>query len=92
MAHYLLEYAYVPDILERRGEHRDAHLALLREAYERGEVKIAGAVAEPVDRAVIVWTVEDPGVIEAFVAQDPYVAAGLVTAWTVRPWSVVLGG
>jgi uncharacterized protein YciI len=25
------------------------------------------------------------------VEQDPYVREGLVTAWTVRPWTVVIG-
>jgi uncharacterized protein YciI len=27
---------------------------------------------------------------EAFVAEDPYVAAELVTAWRVEPWNVVV--
>lgn len=30
--------------------------------------------------------------VEAFVAKDPYVAAGLVARWRVRPWTVVIGG
>lgn len=92
MAYYVLEYSYVPDILERRGPHREGHLALLRAAHERGEVPIAGAAGDPVDRAFIVWSVEDRASIEAFVQQDPYVAAGLVSAWTVHPWTVVIGG
>jgi uncharacterized protein YciI len=29
--------------------------------------------------------------VERFAEQDPYVVHGLVTAWTVRPWNVVVG-
>ena len=29
---------------------------------------------------------------EDFARRDPYVANGLVTKWTVRPWAVVIGG
>jgi uncharacterized protein YciI len=28
---------------------------------------------------------------ESFAASDPYVVNGLVTRWTVRPWTVVVG-
>ena len=34
---------------------------------------------------------ESGAAAEAFVAADPYVAAGLVTSWRVRPWTVVVG-
>lgn len=33
----------------------------------------------------------DKGVAESFAQQDPYVANGLVTKWTVRQWTVVAG-
>jgi len=91
MTHLLLEYTLVPDYLERRAPLRDEHLALARAAHERGELRLAGALAEPADRAVLVWATEDRAVVTAFVEQDPYVREGLVTAWTVRPWTVVIG-
>jgi uncharacterized protein YciI len=52
---------------------------------------MAGAVGEPIEGALFVFTGEDQAVIEEFVAQDPYVGEGLVTAWQVRPWNVVVG-
>ena len=52
---------------------------------------LAGVLAEPADRAVLVWVTEDRAVVTAFVEQDPYVREGLVTAWMVRPWTVVIG-
>ena len=89
---YLLLYDYVDDILDRRGPLREEHLGLARAAHERGELAMAGALAEPVDGAVFVWSVDDPSVVEAFVNNDPYVREGLVTGWRIRPWTVVVGG
>jgi uncharacterized protein YciI len=49
-------------------------------------------VGDPVDGAVFVFRADDRSAVERFVADDPYVEAGLVTAWTIRPWNVVIGG
>lgn len=91
MAHLLLEYALADDYLERRAALRDDHLRLAREAHERGELLLAGALPDPYDRALLVWTAPRE-VVEAFAAADPYVVQGLVTGWTVREWNVVVGG
>ncbi len=88
--HLVLEYALADDYLERRGALRDEHLALARAAHERGDLVLAGALPDPYDRALLVWTASRE-VVERFVQQDPYVRHGLVTAWTVRPWNVVVG-
>jgi uncharacterized protein len=89
--HLLLEYALVPDYLERRAALREEHLALARAAHERGELLLAGALPDPFDRALLVWTAPRD-VVEAFAQADPYVRHGLVSAWTVREWNVVVGG
>ena len=88
--HLLLEYTLAEDYLERRTALREDHLSLAREAHERGELLLAGALPDPYDRALLVWTAPRE-VVEAFVAQDPYVVHGLVTGWTVREWNVVIG-
>ena len=88
--HLLLEYTLADDYLERRAALRDDHLALAREAHERGELLLAGALPDPYDRALLVWTAPRD-VVERFAAADPYVTNGLVTGWTVRPWNVVIG-
>jgi uncharacterized protein YciI len=90
--HYLLLYDVVPDYLERRGAHRDAHLSLVREAHARGELLLAGALADPADGAVLVFRGDDPTAAERFAEADPYVRNGLVTRWRVRQWTVVVGG
>jgi uncharacterized protein YciI len=91
MTYYLLEYALVDDYLARRASLREAHLALAREAHGRGDLVLAGALAEPPDRAVLIWRTDDRSVVERFVDDDPYVRQGLVSSWTVRPWTVVVG-
>jgi uncharacterized protein len=87
-----LIYDVTDDYLERRGEFRDEHLGLARGARERGELVLAGAFTDPPDSALLVWSTEDRSVVERFVAADPYVANGLVTAWRIREWNVVVGG
>lgn len=87
----VLTYELVDDYLERRQAFRDEHLGLARTAHERGELVLAGALAEPADHALLVWATDDPSVPQRFAEQDPYVANGLVTRWTVQPWNVVIG-
>ena len=88
--YWLLLYDLVDDYLERRIPLRPEHLGLVQAAHERGELFMAGALDEPADMAVLVWT--DPAAAETFAGQDPYVREGLVTRWRVRSWRVVIGG
>jgi uncharacterized protein len=88
--HLVLEYALVDDYLERRTALREEHLGLARAAHERGELLLAGALPDPYDRALLVWTAPREAV-ERFVEQDPYVRHGLVKDWTIRDWNVVIG-
>ncbi|MDQ4098753.1 MAG: YciI-like protein [Actinomycetota bacterium] len=92
MTYWLLLYDVVDDYVERRAPFRQAHLQLARQAHERGELAMAGALADPADGAVLVFTADDPAVVEAFARADPYVKEGLVTSWRVRRWNVVVGG
>ena len=89
--HFLLIYELAPNYLEERGQFRDEHLELAWQAHERGELVLAGALAEPLDRAVLLFRGDTPRAAEAFVAADPYVRHGLVREWQVRPWTTVVG-
>ena len=88
----VLEYDLVDDYLERRAEFREDHLGLARTAHDRGDLVLAGALADPSDRALLIWATEDEAVVEAFAQTDPYVLNGLVRTWRIRPWNVVIGG
>jgi len=89
--HWLLLYDVVDDYTERRRPFREAHLAHARAAHERGELLLAGALADPPDGAVLVFRSESPDAAEAFARADPYVKSGVVTGWRVRRWTVVIG-
>ena len=89
--HYLLFYDVAPDYVERRAALRAEHLALARAAHARGELVLGGALADPVDGAVLLFRGDSPAAAEAFAAADPYVRHGLVTRWRVRPWTTVVG-
>ncbi|HVN30490.1 MAG TPA: YciI-like protein [Thermoanaerobaculaceae bacterium] len=89
--HYLLFYDVVPDYAERRTPFRAAHLALARRAVTRGELILGGALADPVDGAMLFFKGSSPEVAASFAKADPYVTNGLVTRWYVREWTTVVG-
>ena len=89
--HFLLFYDYASDVLERRPQFRGAHLEHAWAAVERGDIVVAGALADPVDGAVLMFAGENAAVAEDFARADPYVTGGLVTSWRVREWTTVVG-
>jgi uncharacterized protein YciI len=89
--HYLLFYEVGDDYMARRGEFRNAHLAKAWKASERGELVLGGALANPVDGAVLLFQGESAAVAEDFAKSDPYVLNGLVKRWYVREWTTVAG-
>jgi len=91
MNYYALLYELVDDMVTRRVPFREEHLRLAREARQRGELVLAGALADPVDRALLVFHVDNKSKVEAFARKDPYVLNGLAKQWEVRPWNVVVG-
>jgi uncharacterized protein YciI len=91
MPYFALFYETVPDYVDRRAQFRPQHLGLAREAHARGELLLAGALSDPVDRALLIFRAPDKGVVEEFARRDPYVTQGLVSRWEVRPWTVVIG-
>ena len=89
--HYLLFYDAAPDYAERRLPYRAAHMAHARASVERGELILGGALADPIDGAVLLFRGESPATAEAFARTDPYVLNGVVAAWRVRAWTTVVG-
>jgi hypothetical protein len=89
--YYLLTYQAVDNYVEKRAPLREAHLTLVRAAHERGELLLAGALADPVDGSVFLFKCEDQAVVAHFAKNDPYVLGGIIISWTVRKWTVVVG-
>ncbi len=92
MSYFALFYEVVDDFVNRRAPYREQHLKLAAAANQRGELVLAGALAEPADGALIIFRGDDPSVASSFAQRDPYVLNGLVKHWEVRPWTVVVGG
>jgi hypothetical protein len=55
MKHFLLFYEVSSDYLELRPQFRAEHLKLAWEAQQRGEIVVAGALADPPDGAVLMF-------------------------------------
>lgn len=91
MKHFLLFYEVGEDYLARRAAFRNAHLTKAWAAHARGELVLGGALADPVDGAVLLFAGDSPQVAETFAKSDPYVVNGLVTRWRVREWTTVAG-
>jgi uncharacterized protein len=91
MPYFALIYRLVDDYLERRASFRSQHLALANLAHARGELVLAGAFAQPADKAILIFYVTDESAVEVFANSDPYVINGLVKDWEIRPWNVVVG-
>jgi uncharacterized protein YciI len=89
--YFALLYDVVDDFVAQRARFREEHLRLAQEAHARGEIVLAGALAEPADKALIIFRGTSGQSAREFAENDPYVRNGLVKRWEVRPWSVVVG-
>lgn len=81
------------DHLQRRTAHRAARLARARAraAADRGEPVPGGAAGDRPDSAMPLFQADDDGPARRFAESDPCVLEGLVTGWTVKPWTTVAG-
>lgn len=50
----LLVYEYVPDVLEKRGPHREAHLAAAQQLSDAGKCLLGGAAGNPPSQGIFV--------------------------------------
>jgi uncharacterized protein len=91
MKHFLLFYEVGADYADRRAQFRDAHLEKAWTSHASGELLLGGALADPLDGAVLLFKAESRTVPEEFAKADPYVINGLVTRWRVREWTTVAG-
>ena len=84
-------YEVGDDYLSKRAEFRESHLRQAWEASDRGELVLAGALANPLDGAVLLFKGKSSEVAEKFARRDAYVVNGAVKRWYVREWTTVAG-
>lgn len=90
--HYLLFYEKAPDYAEREPPLQAAHRTHVFAAVARGELILGGPLTDPTDGAnVLLFQSDTPETAQAFAKADPYVQAGIVNRWHVRPWQTVVG-
>ena len=89
---YLLQYDYVPDVLEKRGPHREDHLGLAQRFIDEGRC-LSGGPTGPKDMEVptgALFVFTDHEAAESMIANDPYVEHGIVTGSKIVEWNVVV--
>ncbi len=79
------------DYVSKRAQFRELHLKKAWEAAKCGELILAGALAKPVDGAVLLFRGDSPEVAAQFAKTDPYVVNGAVKRWYIREWTTVAG-
>jgi hypothetical protein len=89
--HFVLLYEIVDNFAEKRTPFRIEHLAKVQASHAEGKLVLAGALADPVDGAMLVFRGPTAEAAEVFARADPYVTSGLVTNWRVRKWMTVIG-
>lgn len=89
---YLLKYEYIPDVLEKRGPYREGHLNLAKKMIEENKCLSGGPTGEPgvevPTGALFVFT--DLESAKSYADNDPYVANGIVTKFSIEEWNVVV--
>jgi uncharacterized protein YciI len=63
--------AKVDDYLERRSPLQERHLVKVRDGVEKGELVLAGALADPVNAAVAVFRADSAETAARFAQADP---------------------
>ena len=66
MQYCVLEYEVVDDYVNRRAPFRQLHLGLIREAHARGDLRMAGAVGDPPEGALLLFRSDSSAVAEDF--------------------------
>jgi len=90
MPYYALFYDVVDNYVARRGAYREEHLRLGRAAQARGELVLGGALADPVDGALLgISSNRSPH--RRGVCESGPLLNGLVVRWRVRPGTVIIG-
>jgi len=84
--HWLLQYSYVDNVVEKRKPYLRDHLKLIGEFKNSSKFVMGGVLKDLTGATVIFKNKEDA---DEFVARDPFVRNGIVTNYVVREWSVI---
>src|SRR5690554_725523 len=89
MATWTIEYAY-DDRSDERDRHRPAHREYLNSLLANGDLLSYGRYDDDgAPGALLVCEAPDVPAVEALIAGDPFVTAGLVPEHRIRRWAAV---
>lgn len=90
MATYAVFYSYGP--AELQAQHRPAHRAYLTQLAEEGKLHAAGAYQDAGEPgALLIFEAADQQELEALIAADPMSTGRVLTGYSFRSWSAVIG-
>lgn len=90
MPYFALTYITVENFTEKRIPFREEHLALALK-YHRQKILMAGGSMNPAIEALLIFHCENEETVKVFMQADPYVQQGLIKAWYIREWNMVVG-
>ncbi|MDY3048542.1 MAG: YciI family protein [Rothia sp. (in: high G+C Gram-positive bacteria)] len=90
MTTYAVQYSYGPADLQ--AEHRPAHRAYLAQLHEEGKLHAAGAYqdGEPAG-ALLIFEADSEEQLKELIAADPMSTGKVLTGYSYRLWSAVIG-
>ena len=89
MAKFAVEYTYIEDV-PRRHAVRPKHREYLAGLSEQGALLVAGAWAAD-DGALLAFDAPDEATVRGYLDNDPYKAAGVISATRITEWNALLG-
>eukprot|EP00934_Nitzschia_sp_Nitz4_P001855 Nitzschia sp. Nitz4//scaffold42_size132992//114557//114841//NITZ4_003419-RA/size132992-processed-gene-0.47-mRNA-1//-1//CDS//3329551778//1855//frame0 len=88
---YILEYVYIPDVMEKRGPYREGHLGLAKQMAQEGTCLHGGPTGEPgKDPTGALFVFVSQEAAESYVKGDPYIANGIVSSYTISEWNCAI--
>ncbi|WP_238012351.1 YciI family protein [Dactylosporangium sp. AC04546] len=84
----VVSYTSADDVLTTAPVHYPAHRARIDAFHARGDLLMVGTFGDPREGALAVFRTRESA--EEFVAGDPFVLNGVVTAYEIRDWNEIL--
>lgn len=78
-----------------RTQHREAHVAYLRQPHDKLRIEVGGPLTADEKQSAgtfLIVSAPDRATVEAFVAGDPFAAAGIFASVEIKPCKVTLRG
>lgn len=86
---YVVFYESSENVASKAPLHMERHSALIDEFVASGRLLLIGTFADPQkDGAMSIFPTREAAL--DFVARDPFVAQGVVKAWTLKEWREIL--